>query len=115
MTRRYCVASIARWPWKTDAWRPAKRSAMFDTRWRKTLRDAWGHRARTLLVVLAVALGLIGAGAILDAWALVRVTTQASYVASHPVAATLRITPLDEAFLARIRMLPGVAAARLRR
>ncbi|WP_165418450.1 ABC transporter permease [Dyella amyloliquefaciens] len=88
---------------------------MFDTRWRKTLRDAWGHRARTLLVVLAVALGLIGAGAILDAWALVRVTTQASYVASHPVAATLQITPLDGAFLARVRTVPGVAAARLRR
>ncbi|AIF48830.1 FtsX-like permease family protein [Dyella japonica] len=88
---------------------------MFDTRWRKTLRDAWGHRARTLLVVLAVALGLIGAGAILDAWALVRVTTQASYVASHPVAATLQITPLDASFLARVRQLPGVAAARLRR
>ncbi|AHX16178.1 hypothetical protein CH75_06000 [Dyella jiangningensis] len=88
---------------------------MFDTRWRKTLRDAWGHRARTLLVVLAVALGLIGAGAILDAWALVRVTTQASYVASHPVAATLQITPLDAAFLARVRDMPGVAAARLRR
>ncbi|MFC4525124.1 ABC transporter permease [Dyella halodurans] len=88
---------------------------MFDTRWRKTLRDVWGHRARTLLVVLAVALGLMGAGAILDAWALVRVTTQASYVASHPVAATLQITPLDDAFLARVRQMPGVAAARLRR
>lgn len=88
---------------------------MFDTRWRKTLRDAWGHRARTLLVVFAVALGLVGAGAILDAWALVRVTTQASYVASHPVAATLQITPLDGAFLARVRTVPGVAAARLRR
>ncbi|WP_266182017.1 ABC transporter permease [Dyella humicola] len=88
---------------------------MFDTRWRKTLRDALGHRARTLLVVLAVALGLMGAGAILDAWALVRVTTQASYLASHPVAATLQITPLDAAFLARVRQIPGVAAARLRR
>ena len=88
---------------------------MFDTRWRKTLRDVWRHRARTLLIVITVALGLIGAGAILDAWALVRATTQLSYVASHPVAATLQITPLDGAFLARVRKLPEVAAARLRR
>lgn len=88
---------------------------MFDTRWRKTLRDVWGHRARTLLVVLAVALGLISAGAILDAWALIRLATQSSCIASHPVAATLQITPLDGAFLARVRKLPEVAAARLRR
>ena len=88
---------------------------MFDTRWRKTLRDAWGHRGRTLLVVLAVALGLIGAGAVLDAWALVRTTTQASYAASHPVAATLNIAPLDPAFLARVRRLPGIGAVRARR
>ena len=88
---------------------------MFDTRWRKTMRDAWGHRARTLLVVLAVALGLIGAGAVLDAWALVRTTTQATYAASHPVAATLKIAPLDPAFLGRVRQLPGIGAVRARR
>ncbi|GAB2875023.1 FtsX-like permease family protein [Pseudoduganella ginsengisoli] len=88
---------------------------MFDTRWRKTIRDAWGHRARTLLVMVAVALGLTGAGAILDAWALVRTTTQSSYAASHPVAATLKITPLDTAFLERVRRMPGVAAVRARR
>jgi len=88
---------------------------MFDTRWRKMLKDIWWHRARTLLVVLAVALGLIGAGAVLNAWALVRVTTQSSYIASHPVAATLQITPLDDAFMAHVRKLPEVAAARLRR
>lgn len=88
---------------------------MFDTRWRKTCRDAWRHRARTLLVVLAVALGLIGGGAVLDAWALVRTTTQASYAASHPVAATLNVQPLDPDFLARVRNIPGIGAVRARR
>jgi putative ABC transport system permease protein len=88
---------------------------LFDTRWRKTFRDAWGHRARTLLVVLAVALGLIGGGTVLNAWALVRVTTQASYAASHPVAATLKLEPLDAGFLERVRALPGVKAVRARR
>ncbi|WP_195763824.1 FtsX-like permease family protein [Pseudoduganella rivuli] len=88
---------------------------MVDTRWSKTMRDAWGHRARTLLVVLAVALGLTGAGAVLDAWALVRTATQESYAASRPVAATLKITPLDDALLARVKQLPGIAAVRARR
>ena len=89
--------------------------AVFDTRWRKTWRDAWGHRARSLLVVLAVALGLIGGGTVLNAWALVRTTTQASYAASHPVAATLKVEPLDAGFLERVRRMPRIGAVRARR
>lgn len=88
---------------------------MFDTRVRMIVRDAWRHRARTLLVALAVALGLVGAGAVLDAWALVRTAMQTTYAASQPVAATLQVTPLDAAFLARVRALPGVRAVRSRR
>lgn len=88
---------------------------MRDTRWRMIVRDAWRHRARTLLVVLAVALGLIGAGAVLDAWALVRTAMQTSYAASHPVVATLQLVPLDAAFIARVRQVPGIRAVRSRR
>jgi putative ABC transport system permease protein len=88
---------------------------MFDTRWRLIVRDAWRHRARTLLVVLAVALGLTGAGAVLDAWAVVHSATQTSYAASHPVAATLQLDALDAALLARVRQMPGVQAVRARR
>jgi putative ABC transport system permease protein len=88
---------------------------MLDTRWRMIVRDAWRHRARTLLVVLAVALGLVGAGAVLDAWALVRTAMQTSYAASHPVAATLQLAPLDDAFIARVRQVPGIRAVRSRR
>jgi putative ABC transport system permease protein len=88
---------------------------MLDTRWRLIVRDAWRHRARTLLVVLAVALGLTGAGAVLDAWALVRTAMQTGYAATHPVAATLQLAPLDPAFVARVRQLPGIRAVRARR
>lgn len=88
---------------------------MFDTRWRRTFREAWNHRARTLLVVLAVALGLIGGGTVLNAWALVRTATQAGYAASYPVAATLKIEPMDAAFLERVRQIPGIGAVRARR
>ena len=88
---------------------------MFDTRWRRTFREAWNHRARTLLVVLAVALGLIGGGTVLNAWALVRTATQVGYAASYPVAATLKIEPIDAAFLERVRQMPGIGAVRARR
>jgi putative ABC transport system permease protein len=88
---------------------------MLDPRWRKILRDAWLHRSRTLLVVLAIAVGLLGAGSVLNAWSLLRLATAQGYRASHPVAATLQIEPLDTALAEPVRGLPGIAAVRLRR
>jgi putative ABC transport system permease protein len=88
---------------------------MPDARWRKVLRDAWEHKARTLLVVLAMVVGLAGAGTILDAWALVERATEESYLASNPVSATLRTDAVDSALLARVRALPGVRFAEARR
>ncbi len=88
---------------------------MLRPRWRKMLRDAWLHKARTLLVVVAIATGMIAAGALLDAWALVQRVTTETYRASHPVSATLRIDKIDAALLAQVRAVPAVAAARVRR
>ncbi len=88
---------------------------MFDSRAKKILRDAWLHRSRTLLVIAAVAIGMIGAGVLLDTWALVQRVTVQTYIASHPVSATLRVDSFDEALLAQVRAMPDVAAARARR
>ena len=88
---------------------------MLDPRWRKMLRDLRLHRARTAMVVIAIAAGLTGAGAILNAWALVRRVTREGFEASRPVAATLRTDAVDETLLARVRGVPGVSAARARR
>ena len=78
-------------------------------------RDIARHRARSLLVVLAVAIGLVGAGAVLDSWALVRRATEVGFRGSLPVSATLGVDGVDPALLAEVRRLPGVAAARGRR
>src|SRR5260370_15356318 len=83
-------------------------------RWRKMLRDTWLHKARTLLVVIAVAIGMVGAGALLDAWALVERATAESFLASHPPSATLRADKLDAALLDKVRALSTIAAARVR-
>jgi len=93
------------------------RSAAFALapRWRKVLRDAWLHKARSALVVAAVALSMTAAGALLDAWALVRRATQESYAATHPAAASLRVDrAVDAALLAQIRAHPAIASARVR-
>lgn len=81
----------------------------------KSWRDLWQHRARSLLVVLAVALGLTAAGIILNAWALVERATDQGYRASMPVSATLVLDKADGQALALAKALPQVAAARLRR
>src|SRR3954470_21711632 len=88
---------------------------MFEPRWRKVWRDAMLHRARTLLVVLAIATGLAASGTVLDSWALVRRVTRDSYVASDPVAATLRTDVVDSTLLEKVRRVAGVRAARARR
>ena len=88
---------------------------MSSPRWRKMLRDAWLHKSRTLLVVIAVAIGLIGAGTILDTWALVQRVTAETFGASEPVSATLHVDGVDDNLLAQVRAMPEIAAARARR
>jgi putative ABC transport system permease protein len=86
-----------------------------DTRWRKTWRDLWRHRARSGLVVLAVALGLTAAGTVLNAWALVERATEQGFRGSQPVSATLVLDRADAQALMLARAQPEVGAARLKR
>lgn len=88
---------------------------MLDPRWRKVVRDLWLHRSRTLLVVLAIAVGIIGAGSVLNTWALLRRVTREGYLATNPASATLRVDSVDAALLARVRELPAVREAQARR
>ena len=88
---------------------------MISPRWQKALGDLLTHKGRTLVVVVAIAVGLAGAGAILNAWALVRVATREGFRASDPAAATLRVDVVDAALLARARAVPGVRDVQARR
>ncbi len=88
---------------------------MLSPRWHKVLRDIWLHKSRSLLVVSAMAIGLIGAGAILDTWALVQRATVRGYHSSLPVSATLTVEHLDAGMIEQVRALPEVAAVRARR
>lgn len=88
---------------------------MLSPRWRKVLRDTLVHKARTLLVVLAVATGLVGTGALLDANAVLQQVTQKTYGASFPAEATLRMDRVDADLVDAVRALPQIAAVRTRR
>jgi putative ABC transport system permease protein len=84
-------------------------------RWRKVARDLWRHKARTALVVLAIVVGIVGAGAVLDTWSLLRGVTRSEFRQSRPASATLRTSGVDAALLACARGVPGVADAEARR
>jgi putative ABC transport system permease protein len=84
-------------------------------RWRKVLRDAWLHRSRTLLVIVAIAVGIAGAGTVLNSWALVRRVTREGYLASNPPSATIRTDSIDAELLARVLRVDNVRDARARR
>ena len=84
-------------------------------RWRKVLRDVWQHKSRTSLVTLAIAVGIAGAGTILDAWSLVRQGTRGEFQASNPASATLRTDSIDAALIRRIRGIPQLRNVQARR
>ena len=84
-------------------------------RWRKVLRDVWLHKPRALLVVLAIVVGVVGAGTVLNTWGLIRVATRDEYRSSNPPSAVLRMDVVDAAFLARVRAHADIAHADARR
>ncbi|MEQ1689744.1 MAG: FtsX-like permease family protein [Gemmatimonas sp.] len=84
-------------------------------RWRKVLRDLRLHPSRTALVVLAMVVGLAGAGSVLDTWSLMRQVTREEYRASRPASATLRVDSISATLVAQVRALPSIAAVQARR
>jgi putative ABC transport system permease protein len=84
-------------------------------RWTKILRDLWLHKARTLLVVSAIAVGIAGAGSVLNTRALLRRVIDEQFAATNPPSATLQVEGLDARMLATVRAVPGVLGAEARR
>lgn len=84
-------------------------------RWRKVLRDLWLHKARSALVTLAIVVGIVGAGSVLDTWALIRTATVDEFRESQPASATLTVDSVDAALLGRVRQRPEVRLAQARR
>ena len=88
---------------------------MLSPRWRKVVRDVWLHKSRTTLVVLAISIGIIGSGAVVNTWSLLRRGTRGEFTASNPASATLRTDSIDAALLQRVRALPAIRYAEARR
>ncbi len=87
---------------------------MIAPRYRKAIRDLVRRPGRTLLAVTAMAAGLFQVAVMLTAWALLRPTLDGFHLRTRPASATLSVGRLDDSLLARVRAMPGVAAAEAR-
>jgi putative ABC transport system permease protein len=84
---------------------------MIRPRWRKVLRDVWGNKTRTLLVVLSIAVGVFAVGTTAGTWVMMSRDLARDYAAINPSSAILFTAPLDDELLKSIRSMPGVRAA----
>lgn len=88
---------------------------MISPRWRKVLRDLWGNRARTVLVVLSIAVGVAALGIIGTTYVIISRDLPAGYNAADPASASIFSDPFDDDFVRVVRNLSGVGEAEGRR
>nr|MBP6789655.1 FtsX-like permease family protein [Promineifilum sp.] len=81
----------------------------------KTWRDLWLFKARTTLVVLAIAVGAAASGVAVTSLIVLRRDLREGYGATNPAHAILSTSPFDAALAEQVAELPGVAAAEARR
>jgi putative ABC transport system permease protein len=84
-------------------------------RWRKVLHDLIDNKARTLLVVFSIAVGVFSIGVIAGAYQIISNDMSASYSANKPANIELRMANFDEDVLASIHNQENVLDAEGRR
>lgn len=84
-------------------------------RWRKVLHDLFDNKARTLLVVFSIAVGVFSIGVIAGAYQIISQDMSISYSANIPGNIELRISNFDEDVLDSIRNQQDVKDAEARR
>ena len=85
------------------------------TSWRKVGRDLGRDRARTALVLLAIAMGIAGFAAVLASYAILTRALNVGYLATNPASATMVFDRVDADLLAAVRADREVSLAEARR
>ena len=86
-----------------------------NTLWRKAIRDFWHERARTALVVLAIALGISAFAAVLSSYAILTRELDRGYLDTNPASAVFRVDSIDDDLVKAILQNPEVSDAEPRR
>lgn len=84
---------------------------MIRTRWYKVISDLWSHRTRTLIVSLAVAVGVYAVGAIMATQTLMLREFHSDRDEALLADAIVYTQPFDAELAERVQEVPGVIAA----
>jgi putative ABC transport system permease protein len=77
----------------------------------KVLRDVWVNKARSLLIVLAVTVGVTAFGLMLSGARVLEQNLKAGYATTNPAHTALTLAAIDDALVAKVQNLPYVQAA----
>lgn len=77
-------------------------------RWRKVFHDLWDNKARTLLVVFSIAVGVFSIGVIAGAYKIISSDMSISYAANNPANIEIRTANFNSDVLTSIKNEPGV-------
>ena len=83
--------------------------------WIKVFHDLWDNKARTLLVVFSIAVGVFSIGVIAGAYEIIQQDMGMSYASNNPANIEIRTTDFDSDLLASIQNTSGVLEAEGRR
>lgn len=81
---------------------------IFNTKWRKIYRDLFASKARSLLVIVAIAIGIFGISVVANSYAILLREMNKNYMSTNPASATLWTDPLSESDLDQIKALPYI-------
>lgn len=83
--------------------------------WHKALRDFWYERTRSILVVLAIAIGIAAFASVLASYAILTRDLNRGYLATNPASATLYVDAIDDDLVAAVLANRAVSDAEPRR
>jgi len=84
-------------------------------RWRKVISDLIDNKARTLLVVISIAVGVFAIGVIAGAYRIIQDDMGVSYAANNPANLEIRMEDFDQDLLHTVENFEGIDQAEARR
>jgi len=84
-------------------------------RWRKVISDLIDNKARTILVVFSIAVGVFAIGVIAGAYVIISDDLGITYAANNPANIDIGLTDFDQDLLNTVRNFEGIKEAEARR
>ncbi len=84
---------------------------MLKIRWLKIIRELWSNKARTLLVVLSIAVGVFAVGTIANSWIVMLNDLSSAYLATDPADAIFDLQPFGDDVVSAVEGMREVGSA----